>query len=374
MVHLNTTNIKKQYLLFPAYLTFFIVHTTQMGVGVTGYQRVIFMESKQDAWISLLIMYFVMNTVMFMICYILKSYKDKDLFDIHKALFGKWFGGAINLVFITYLLAGFLAIILAYTEIVQAWVFPQMGSWVIASIILLLTIYGVFGGIRTVVGVCFLGFFLAIWLVFIITEPMKYMDLTFFHPILESSPKELVMGAYKASFTVLGFESLFFVYPFIKNKEKVPFYAHLAVGFTAFLLVLIMIVSIGYFSGEQLELTIWATLSMFKIIHFPNLERFEFVTVSVWLIVILPNILIIMWSATRGLKKTFGVKQKFLVVICSAMIFIISLFFRKRVFINEYIDMVGQIGFGIVFGYSTLLFIIVFLSNVRKKVGEKNGA
>ena len=374
MVHLNTTKTKKQYLLFPAYLAFFIVHTNQMGVGVTGYQRVIFMESKQDAWISLLIMYFVMNTVMFMICYILKSYKDKDLFDIHKSLFGKWIGGAINLIFISYLLAGFLAIILAYTEIVQAWVFPQMGSWVISSIIILLTIYGVFGGIRTVVGVCFLGFFLAIWLVFIITEPMTYMDLTFFHPILEANPKELIMGAYKASFTVLGFESILFVYPYIRNKEKVPFYAHLAVGFTGFLLILIMIVSIGYFSGEQLELTIWATLSMFKIIHFPNLERFEFVTVSVWLIVILPNVLIMMWSATRGLKKTFRLKQKSFVLICSTLIFIISLFFRKRVFINEYIDMVGQVGFAIVFGYSSLLFLIVFLSNVRKKVGEKNGA
>ena len=373
-MHLNTTKTKKQYLLFPAYLAFFIVHTNQMGVGVTGYQRVIYMESKQDAWISLLIMYFVMNTVMFMICYILKSYKDKDLFDIHKSLFGKWFGGAINFIFIIYLLAGFLAIILAYTEIVQAWVFPQMGSWVIAAIIILLTIYGVFGGIRTVVGVCFLGFFLAIWLVFIITEPMTYMDLTFFHPILESNPKELMMGAYKASFTVLGFESLFFVYPYIRNKEKVPFYAHLAVGFTAFLLILIMIVSIGYFSGEQLELTIWATLSMFKIIHFPNLERFEFVTVSVWLIVILPNVLIMMWSATRGLKKTFRLKQKSFVLICCSLIFIISLFFQKRVFINEYIDMVGQAGFAIVFGYTSLLFLIVFLSNLRKKVGEKNGA
>ncbi|MFD2446569.1 GerAB/ArcD/ProY family transporter [Bacillus sp. CGMCC 1.16607] len=48
-----TPNIPK-YLMFNSFLVFFIIHTTQMGIGVAGVQRIIYKESKQDAWISII--------------------------------------------------------------------------------------------------------------------------------------------------------------------------------------------------------------------------------------------------------------------------------------------------------------------------------
>ncbi len=34
---------------------FFLVHTAQIGLGIVGVQRVIFVEARQDAWIAVLI-------------------------------------------------------------------------------------------------------------------------------------------------------------------------------------------------------------------------------------------------------------------------------------------------------------------------------
>ncbi|WP_078380289.1 GerAB/ArcD/ProY family transporter [Sutcliffiella halmapala] len=369
---MNTQTTPKKSLLLQAFLVFFIVHTNQMGVGIAGVQRIIFFESKQDAWISVCISYIGMVVVIAAMCYILRTFKDKDLFDIHVSLFGKFIGTILNLVYITYLLAGLLSIILGYTEIVQAWIFPDMKSWTISSFILFLTLYGVFGGIRTVVGVSFLGFFLAIWLVLLIYEPIRYMEWTNFLPILEASPKELLRGAYKTSFTVLGLEILYFVYPYIRNKEKVHIYAQLGVFFTFLLILLLTIVAIGYYSAEQLEKTIWATLSMFKIIQFPNLERFEFFAVSMWLVIILPNTLFMMWAATKGLKKIIKIKQRKLVIICSILIIALTMLFNRRVEINLYIDVVGLFGFGVIFVYTIILFLIVFVRN-RIVAGRKAG-
>lgn len=367
---LSTSTNKKSFFL-SAYLVFFIIHTNQTGVGIAGIQRVIFLEAGQDAWISIIISYIAMTLVVFAMCYILKTFKEKDLFQIHKLLFGKWIGNTLNFIIVLYLLAGLMSILLNYTEIVQAWVFPDLETWAIVAILLLISIYGVFGGIKTIVGVSFLGFFLTIWLVFMLIVPLRYMDWTNFLPVMEATPKELLKGAYKTSFTVLGLEMLLFVYPYIREKQKVHKYAQLAVFFTFVLTFAVTFVSIGYYSGEQLEKTIWATLSMFKIVQFPNLERFEFLAVSLWLVIILPNTLFMLWAASKGLKRIFNRKQKTFVLLCSTLVLVGSSFFQKRTYINEFVDFVGLFGFYTIFIYSILLSILVFLRNKIKGVGQQ---
>lgn len=358
------TQIKtNKNMMFSAFLVFFIIHTNQTGVGIAGVQRIIFMESKQDAWLSILISYLGMALVVSAMCYILHSFKNMDLFEIHHAIFGKWIGNLLNLTIIIYIVGGLLSILLNYTEIVQAWVFPDLETWAIISVLLLLSIYGVFGGIKTIVGVSFLGFFLTIWLVFMLVVPVRYMDWTNFLPVLEATPKELIKGALKSSFTVLGLEMLYFTYPYIRNKERVQLYAQLGVFFTFLLIFAVTFVAIGYYSGEQLEKTIWATLSMFKIVQFPNLERFEFLAVSLWLVIILPNTLFMLWASSKGLKRIFHLKQKFFVLLISSLVLGSSFFFNKRTYINELVDMVGWYGLYVVFLYTLVLSVIVFIRN-----------
>ncbi|KMJ59660.1 spore gernimation protein [Bacillus sp. LL01] len=363
---METPTKSNKSVLFSAYLIFFIVHTNQTGVGIAGVQRVIFNEARQDAWISIIISYIGMTSVVAAMCYILKSFGNKDLFEIHTILFGKVLGTVLNMVIVVYLLAGLLSIIMNYTEIIQAWIFPDLETWAITAILLLITMYGVYGGIKTIVGVSFLGFFLTIWLVFMLVVPIRYIDWINFLPIMEASPKELFKGAFKTSFTVLGLEMLYFTYPYVRNKEKVHKYAQLGVFFTFVLIFAVTIVAIGYYSGEQLEKTIWATLSMFKIVQFPNLERFEFLAVSLWLVIILPNTLFMLWAASKGLKKIFHVQQKLFVIICSGIILGCSFFFKKRIFINELVDKVGWFGLYVIFIYSLLLCMVVFIRNRLK--------
>ncbi|CAG9621995.1 GerAB/ArcD/ProY family transporter [Sutcliffiella rhizosphaerae] len=368
---MSNSTTSNQKIFFSAYLTFFIVQSNQTGVGIAGVQRIIYLESRQDAWISIFISYVGMAIIVASICYILNTFQNKDLFEIHIALFGKWVGNIFNLLVVMYVFAGLLSIILNYTEIIQAWVFPDLETWAIVTILLLVTIYGVFGGIKTIVGVSFLGFFLTIWLGLMLVVPLRYIDWTNFFPIMEASIPELLRGAYKTSFTVLGVEILYFVYPYIREKKKVHFYSQMAVFFTFLLVLAVTFVAIGYYSGEQLEKTIWATLSMFKIIQFPNLERFEFLAVSIWLVIILPNTLFMLWAVSKGLKRVFKVRQKKLVIICSVILILSTAFFQKRIIINELVDNVGVFGFYMIFVYSILLAFIVFIRSLWKKRGEQ---
>ncbi len=65
-----------------------------------------------------------------------------------------------------------------------------------------------------------------------------------------------------------------------------------------------------FFSDEELVRSDWATFTMMSNIRFPFLERFEFVGVSIWLLVIIPNMSLYIWAASKGAKKMWHIKQK----------------------------------------------------------------
>jgi spore germination protein (amino acid permease) len=363
----------KEALLFNAFFLMFIIVDIQTGVGIAGVQRVIYLESKHDAWISILMAGMAVHVVLWLMINTLKKYNGQDLYDIHRDLYGKWAGAFMNVLFLLYMTAVLLSIILAYSEIVQGWMFDSMPTWLISLVLVGLTVKGTLSGIRGIVGFCFFAFFLTIWLLFFLYEPLRYANWNYLQPVMEASPKELFNGALKTSFTLLGFEIIYFVYPFVKEKNKVFSYAMIGAGLTNFLVLIVTVVSIGYFSGPQLEKTIWATLSMFKIVRLPMLERFEYIAVPVWMLMIMPNLLLYMWAVTRGVKKTFGITQKKALYMVAVFLLFVSLLFKKRTDINLFIDQVGRVGLYTVFMYPILLFFFVLLKKWNEQRTRQKG-
>lgn len=358
-------------LLFNAFLVMFILHTAQTGVGIAGLPRIIYKEANRDAWISVLLTGVLVSIVIFLMVKMLESYESADLYGIHMDIYGKWVSKAFNLLYIIYYLSVTYVILMNYIEMVQAWIFPKMPTWLLMGLLLFLMVYGVLGGIRVVVGIAFLGLILAFWLLFMIYTPIKYMDFNHLQPVLTSSGKEILMGIYKSSFSIIGFELLLFIYPYVKEKKKVLKYALIGAGYSTFLFTLVTVVSIGFFSEDALLKTIWPVLSMFKILRIPNLERFEFIAVSFWMLVILPNICLFFWTATRGMKRVFNFSQKKAIYIFSTLLWVLSLVVSDRLTMNTLTDKVGTTSFILVFIYPCLLFIIVKLKYMFSK---KKGA
>ncbi|CAN7371980.1 GerAB/ArcD/ProY family transporter [Rossellomorea sp. LjRoot5] len=360
----------KERLMFNAFLLMFILHTAQTGVGIAGLPRIIYMEANRDAWISVIIAGILVSFVLFLMIKTLENYDSADLYGIHMDIFGKWISKGMNVLYILFYLSVTYVILMNYIEMVQAWIFPRMPTWLLMGLLIFLLVYGVLGGIRVVVGIAFLGLILAFWLLFMIYTPVKFMDFNHLLPVLTSSPKEIMMGVYKTSFTIIGFDLVLFVYPYIKEKKKVLKYALIGTGYSTFLFTVVTVVSIGFFSEDALLKTIWPVLSMFKILRIPNLERFEFIAVSFWMLVILPNICLYFWVATRGMKRVFHFSQKKAIYLFAALLWILSLFVHERVTMNTITDKVGTASFFLSFMYPVLLFILVKLKHIgNKKIG-----
>ncbi|MFL0506926.1 GerAB/ArcD/ProY family transporter [Ureibacillus sp. 179-F W5.1 NHS] len=356
---------------FNASLLLFTTTAVQIGVGIHGFQSVIYKEAKQDAWISIIISFIAAHLVVFVMFKTLEMYGSDDIFGIQINVFGKYLGNLMNLVLISYCLLAFFVVIRTYTEVINVWVFPDLSTSFITITVLLIVIYTFSGGLRVIIGICFFSYVLPLWILAILLFPLEYANYNHVLPVFGSDLISILKGAYSMSFTIVGFEVLNVLYPFVKEQNKAKKYVHLGLLSTLAIYLFVMLISLSFFSGEQLEKYIWATLTMFSIIRLPFIERIELFTICFWLIIILPNLCLYAWSAHRGFIRMIKVSEKKFIYIFSIIIFIGTLFVESRSQIKTINDFFGRLSFVLVFIYPFILNAIANIKRLFSKLKKK---
>ncbi|PJN91042.1 GerAB/ArcD/ProY family transporter [Bacillus sp. mrc49] len=344
--------------LISTFFVFFLMPGMQIGVGVLGFERFIAKEAGQDAWISIIISGLTINMLVWM-CYKMlgRGTQTLDLVAIHHDLFGKWAGNAFNILFILYFTAITIIIVRTYLEVIQVWMFPGVNILMLLSIILILVYSFVVGGFRVITGLCLIGLVITSPLILLNYFPLKHAHFENLGPVFDHSFLEIMKACKNMTLNYLGFELLLIYYPFIKKREHSQKWAHLGVLFTMAIYLNSFIVSIAYYHRDQLKDVIWATLTLWKIADLPFIERFEYIGVSLWLFMVLPNICLGIWAASRTAKRAFGVRQRKLLVMFLLVILVACLFLDNRHKIDLFNTIGSRIGFYIIYVYLPLLFL-----------------
>ncbi len=353
-----------------AHYLFFIIIGIQIGVGILGAPRYIAEHAHQDSWISILIAYIgtlIITAIMFAI---LSRYENTDIFGIQHHIFGNFLGKFMGIVCILFFFIQLLTTLITYIEVVQIFLFPSMPTVVMTFLLLIPICYSILGGLRIVVGVVFLFSFLSFWIVVLIYDPITRMDVTHFLPMFEASLTDLLKGAKATTFTLLGFNILLYIYPFIDNKENAKKPVYLGLTFTGFVLLVSTIVSIGYFSPNDISIMSWPVLSLYKSVQFSFMERFDYIVIVEWMLVVLPTSILLMWAIVYGMERLFQVQQKASLLGSSILLLILCLFITTDLQIQKVTNFVGDIGFWFVFVYPVILFPLVLLKTKRKPLKE----
>ncbi|QRG68126.1 GerAB/ArcD/ProY family transporter [Brevibacillus choshinensis] len=353
-----------------AYLAGFLVHGTQIGVGVLGFQRIVAQEAGHDAWISVVLAGLLTHLTVLVITKTLACYPSADIYGIQLDVFGKWLGAFLGVIYSIYFFLSAMVILRTYVEVVQTWVFPNLPTWVLSAIILLLAVYTIMGGIRVVAGYTFFSVSVTIWLVCDLYYPLQFAQWEYLFPILEANAGQLFKGMIGMSLSSIGFEILYAIYPYIQNKERLPRSVQTGVLVTNLIYTFVMIVSLVFFSQGQLVRTIWATLNLKKMVYFPILERFELIAISIWLLVVLPNIMVFIWSSARGFKRLFGWNLRKTMILIVPVIYFISLLLVSRNEINKLNDIFAKIGMYTAYLYPFLLFVLVKWKQRKRRMKE----
>ncbi|KMJ59443.1 spore gernimation protein GerB [Bacillus sp. LL01] len=349
------------------YLVFYLIHSMQIGVGILGFERHITASAGNDAWLAVITSGGSILILIWLSYRILNRGKN-DIVAIQHQVFGKWIGGFLSFYFILYYTIFVLVLIRTYVEVIEVWIFPGVPPWVFLLLIMLIAYYYVIGGFRVITGLSFLGVIYGIPLLLIKYFPLKESHLGNLLPLFDISFTDLLVSTKGMTLNFLGFEVLFMFYPFIKNAPKSEKWAILGVIFSIIIYLITMLISIMYFSQEQLKTTIWATLTLWKIVDLAIIERFEYIGICIWFFVVLPNICIGLWSASRGMHRLFSIKQKTSLRAICVMILIAAFILRDRNHVDTLNNIVSQVGFYTIYLYIPFLFFFQYFSmKVRKK-------
>ncbi|MDP4172027.1 MAG: GerAB/ArcD/ProY family transporter, partial [Bacillota bacterium] len=311
------------------FLVFFLIHSMQVGIGVLGFQRIIALTAGYDAWISVIFAGLSVHLILWMM-YKIAETVNGDMVSIHTYIYGNKVGKLLSLPFVLYFCLIAVTIMNGFIEVIQVWMFQDLSTFWFSVAFLGLAIYIIYGGFRTVTGIAFFGVILPLYLIFTFFFTFPYADFSNLLPIFDHPIKDLLKASKNMSLTYLGWETLLFYYPFIKDPAKSKKWAHGGVMFTTILYTLLTVTTFAYFSEGQLQKNVWATLTMWKIVQMPFVERFEYIGIANWNIVILPNVCIAIWCASRVLKRTINIKQKKGVILVSLVCLVGANLFKSR--------------------------------------------
>ncbi|SDB86749.1 GerAB/ArcD/ProY family transporter [Shouchella lonarensis] len=322
-----------KHLQVPPYMVFFLVHSMQVGVGVLGFARYIADAAGYQSWIAILLAGIMNQLIIAMMFSSINKVGGGDLHDITCKGLGKWMGWLVTLLFSVYFVFLAVVVLRTYIEVVQVWVYPDLTSWRLAVLVLLVSYYTIRKGFRVITGVTFFFVFLSslLWPTFFAT--LEYGEWHHLFPLFHTTLREQFDAVMLMTLSFAGAEVLLVYYPFIQSKGKkkqVRLAAHLGSAWTTIVYLGIAVFTFIYYSHEQLVHVIWPTLSIWKILILPVIERIEYVGIAIWLITIFPNVLLFIWAASRLWKRQFSLKHRTTAKWGIIIVFFLTIQFNSR--------------------------------------------
>ncbi|GIP49118.1 germination protein GerB [Paenibacillus sp. J53TS2] len=349
------------------YLVWFLIHGVQTGIGMLNFQQKIVDGAEQDAWVSVLFVGACMHLLIWMLFRLMRMAEEGDIFSLHRQLFGPIVGNGLSGMLFFYCVLICTGQIRPYGEIIHVWVFPDAPLWQISIILLAVAGYIVSGGFRVVAGICLLCVVIPSLVLPSLYFPLKIAHWLNFFPLWNHGLGDYAKSAVQSIYIFLGPEFLLFYYPFIKNNAKAQRWAHLAVAHTTLLYMTILVTTISYFNIRQLKHTLWPTLILSKIIRFAFLERFDYIYIFNWLLVIFPICCMSIWAAVRILTRTLKISRKWALGTTTFVIIGMVLSMRTPVSIERMEHVISLVGGAFTFGYLPLLFLVALGREALKR-------
>jgi spore germination protein (amino acid permease) len=359
--------INERFQISP-FLVFFLIHSVQVGVGILGFQSSLVKIAGNDSWMVVFIAGFTVHILIFC-TFLLLNKSKKDLIQLNNFVFGKFIGGLFSIIWIFYYMFVGITVLFTYFEVIQVWMFPKISIFWLTILFLILVSYTVLGGFRIVAGLSFFGVVIPFYLFFSFLFPLEFSDFRALLPIWNHSIKEIGSATIEMTLSYIGFSTLLMYYPYIKQPEKSQKWAHLGAALTTIIYQTLLCISIMFFSEKQLIKQVWATLTLWKIVEMPFVERFEYIGITSWALIILPNICLSFWASSRGIKVLFNINQRIAFFMILLLVTGLSFFFNGRERIELLIKYVSKVGLVTEFIFIPVLLALYFL--ISKIKGRK---
>ncbi|MGM7701558.1 GerAB/ArcD/ProY family transporter [Pseudalkalibacillus sp. Hm43] len=293
---------------FTILVLFYVIGTTILVIP-----SILATNAKQDTWISGLISLGIGLSVTLLYYKLASKYPEKNFAEILEALFGKWIGKIVSIIYL--ILFVFLLCVFVLRDIGDFMVTVMMVETPIQAIhisFLLVVILAVRLGLETFsrAGELFLPWVLLLYFVLLFTIAPQ-IDIRKVQPVLENGLKPVL----HASFSFLTFPFLelivfMMIIPYVNRPEKTKNGMLIGTMVGGVLLILVSSVSILVAGVEETTESIYSSYDLAKQINLGGFfQRVEAMVAFIWFTTVFMKLTILTYVVSLGLAQTLEIKD-----------------------------------------------------------------
>ncbi|MDF2524117.1 MAG: hypothetical protein K0R31_1758 [Clostridiales bacterium] len=340
----------------------------QIGIGLLTLPADVIENAGHDGWITVFISAGAISLALIAIIALCRRFGGKSILEINQVIFGKYIALIINILLVLYLIFEAVSNLKLITIAVGIWFFSSSPIWILTLYFLLPSMYLTYFGLKGMSRFNLLVYLFIPMTLGLATLNLPGFDYTQLLPIGMHGISGIVKSLPPSTFAYMGFETLLFIFPFIKDKQNIGKYALAGAAATTLLFVLFVVVSLGVFGEEFLKKRLFAVVGLARMIKLPVLERVDLYFLAMWIPGMLLAVNAYHFLAFNSFKKIFNIKTRaFPLIIISIIIFFASTFNEDANIVRAINVYSGYAAFIIGAPYPVILLLISLITGKGAK-------
>lgn len=299
------------------------------GLGITSLPRKMAEFGGQNGWLFISIGILIAVLCLFFINQVAMMYPNDSFFEYTCKIVGKPLALIISFGFIIKILMTISFEVRIFAEILREIILSNTPFWIISMSMILLGSYMASKGFEARARISEL----LIWVVFI---PLAFVffialfdiDFSNLKPLFkEFSYDEALRGGFTSLFCFSGIQYIFFVYPYVREKDKIATSTTKAVIFVGIVTILICLITIARFGKFDVVHQMWPVLEIMDTLNLPGsfVERQEALIMTFWIISIFMIVNAGMFFSSLLFKDVVKKGTHFnYICVCAVAVFILS--------------------------------------------------
>lgn len=303
---------------------------TMMGVGLFTSPKSLASTVGKDGWIATIIAGILVFLLIYLNYLIIKMNNYDNFNTIIENTFGKIIGKVILLLFIGYLIIYVSISIRSFSEVITLYMLEETPIEFIVAIFILCGVYLIRGDLRSLINFNIIAFWIMfVPILFSFIFVLEEGDLSNLLPLFQNKPINYLEAIKGLVFSFGGFEIIYLILPYAKEKNKIPKALRNGVIFTTFVYCITTMFTIILFCKAQTKVLLWPTITMLRSIDIPGtfVERWEGIVMMFWIMFYFTTFVNLFYFLNYLMKNLFNLEDvKLTTVVPSAIIYILALY------------------------------------------------
>ncbi|WP_088072593.1 GerAB/ArcD/ProY family transporter [Gottfriedia luciferensis] len=363
--------MKIEKMLSKTQLTFTIIQS-QIGVGLLSLPYVVHKHAKHDGWISGLVAGLGVFFLVFIMWLLGKRFPNDTIYDYSSKIVGKYIGNFISFLYVLFFFIVTIFVVILAISVLKKWILTFTPPYVLILFIVGIGMYLAKENLKVIGRFFNFACVLIVVLIFLEFCSYKYVNYKYLFPIGQTGAKNILLGAHDTLVSMLGFEFLLVLFPFVKgNPKSILKCSTLAISFVTLLYTFFLITSYMSFSSAEIEIVPEPILYLLKALSFQVVERLDLIFLSIWVVPILTSVVTYLYLSSFGISRILKLKNHnkttiMIGILISAICFFVP---QDETFLSNFGTYVSYTSYLFIFIIPLILLIISILRK-RKEIGN----